>query len=346
MPDQKTFRILALDGGGYKGLYTAGVLHEIEKFNKPIAEHFDLITGTSVGGLIALAIAAGRTSGEIKNFFLDRGEEIFPRGSWTQRQLRTISRWVGRGKYVDVGLRTALESILGSSRLRDANSYLCIPTLNLPTLSPFVFKTDHDHTLTRDSDALMSDVARATSAAPTYLPVAEIDAFPGHQFADGGLWANNPSLVGLVEAFRFFVGPGKAYDRIRLLSIGTVDDVKPRSITRPTGLSILTGGEEILIATLTAQERAVTYQVNFLKDTFCAPVEYIRIPSPSISPDHLPDIGLDVVTETSKKTLLMYGSRAGQEWNRKPEISAFFDVPAEAPVFRTNPTLNQELLNG
>ena len=331
----RTFKILSLDGGGYKGLYTACVLHEIEKFNKSLAMHFDLICGTSVGGLISLALAAGRTAEEIKTFFLTKGTVIFPQGSWLERRRRALKQFAIDGKYRDDGLRTAIESILGQSMMRDANSYLCIPTLNLPTLSPFVFKTDHDYELTRDSDIPMVDVARATSAAPTYLPVAEIDSFPGYQFADGGLWANNPSLVGIIEAFRFFVGPGKRYNKVKLLSIGTVDDSKPRSITRPTKLSVINGGREILTATLAAQERAIAFQVKFLKDVLSSPVEYVRIPSPSISPDHLPDIGLDVVTETSKKTLLMYGSRAGHEWNRESEITSFFDEPASPPVFHT-----------
>lgn len=331
----RPFKILSLDGGGYKGLYTACVLHEIEKFNKPLTGYFDLISGTSVGGLIALALAAGRTTEEIKTFFLERGGAIFPQSSWLERKWRVLGQLFSGGKYPDAGLRAAIDSILGTALMREANSYLCIPTLNLPTLSPFVFKTDHDPELTRDADVPMRDVARATSAAPTYLPIAEIDAFPGHQFADGGLWANNPSLVGLVEAFRFFVGPGKRYGRVKLLSIGTVDDSKPRSITRPRRLSVINGGREILTATLAAQERAVAFQVKFLKDALCSPVEYIRIPSPTISPDHLPDIGLDVVTETSKKTLLMYGSRAGHEWNRRPEITSFFEEQADPPTFRT-----------
>jgi uncharacterized protein len=335
----RPFKILALDGGGYKGLYTACVLNEIEKFNKPLARYFDLIAGTSVGGLIALALAAGKSTEEIKTFFLDRGEEIFPQRSWLARKGRSIRHWLWRGKYQDTGLRAALEGILGTTTMRDANSYLCIPTVNLPTLSPFVFKTDHDPFLTRDSNVLMADVARATSAAPTYLPIAEITAFPGHQFVDGGLWANNPSLVGLVEAFRFFVGPQKPYGAVKLLSVGSVDDAKPRSITRPRELSILRGGKEILIATLAAQERAVALQVNFLKDALCAPVEYTRIPSPSISPDHFPDIGLDVVNETAKETLLMYGLRAGQEWNTKQEVKTFFVEPADPPVFRTTATV-------
>jgi hypothetical protein len=294
----------------------------------------------------SLALAAGKTAEEIKGFFLERGEEIFPQGSWLHMKRRQLSRFLWRGKYIDTGLRSALDSILGKTMMRDSNSYLCIPTLNLPTLSPFVFKTDHDPFLTRDSNVAMVDVARATSAAPTYLPVAEITGFPGHQFADGGLWANNPSLVGLVEAFRFFVGPDKRYGRVKLLSIGTVDDSKPRSITRPKELSILSGGREILTATLAAQERAVAFQVSFLKDALCSPVEYVRIPSPSISPDHFPDIGLDVVTDTAKNTLLMYGLRAGQEWNRKPEITSFFIEAADAPVFRTSLTPNQQVQHG
>jgi predicted acylesterase/phospholipase RssA len=331
------FKILSLDGGGYKGLYTASVLAEIEAFNKPIAQHFDLICGTSIGGLIALSLAAGRPAAEIKRFFLDWGERIFPRGSHLQQLRRSAGQFFGRGKYLDDDLRAALESVLGDARMSDANSYLCIPTLNLPTLSPWVFKTDHDAELTRDSNFLMRDVARATSAAPTYFPVAEIDGLPGRQFCDGGLWANNPTLVGLVEAFRFFVGADRRYAAVRVLSIGTVDDCKPRSVTRPTALSIMSGGREILTATLAAQERAVVRQVEFLRNSFRAPVEVVRIPSPTISPDQLPDIGLDVVTSASKNTLLMYGEEAGQAWNRAASVTAFFDAEAAPPVFRLTP---------
>lgn len=331
------FKILSLDGGGYKGLYTASVLAEIERFNKPVAQHFDLICGTSIGGLIALALAAGRSAAEVKQFFLDWGERIFPRGSRLQQLRRHAGQFFGRGKYLDDDLRAALESVLGDARMSDANSYLCIPTLNLPTLSPWVFKTDHDAELTRDSNFLMRDVARATSAAPTYFPVAEIDGLPGRQFCDGGLWANNPTLVGLVEAFRFFVGPDRRYNAVRVLSIGTVDDCKPRSVTRPTALSIMSGGREILTATLAAQERAVVRQVEFLRSAFQAPVEVVRIPSPMISPDQLPDIGLDVVTSASKNTLLMYGEEAGQAWNRVASVTAFFDAEAAPPVFRSTP---------
>jgi uncharacterized protein len=330
----RPFKVLSLDGGGYKGLYTACVLEEIERFNKPLAQHFDLLCGTSIGGLVALALAAGKSAADIKQFFLDWGNRIFPRGSTWQRLRRTVSQMAWGGKYLDTDLREALESVLGDTRMGDANSYLCIPTLNLPTLSPWVFKTDHDPALTRDSDWLMRDVARATSAAPTLFPVAEIEGLPGRQFCDGGLWANNPTLVGLVEAFRFFAGPDRPYDSVRVLSIGTVDDCKPRSVTRPTALSVITGGREILTATLAAQERAIVRQVEFLRGAFKVPVEIVRIPSPTISPDQLPDIGLDVVTEASKKTLLMYGEQAGHEWNRAASITAFFSEEAALPRFR------------
>ncbi len=331
---RKTFRILSLDGGGYKGLYTACVLTEVEAFNKPLAQHFDLLCGTSIGGLIALALAAGKPAAEIKQFFLEWGACIFPQGSRWQRLRRSFGQLAWGGKYGDVDLRVALNSVLGAARMRDSNSYLCIPTLNLPTLSPWVFKTDHDPELTRDSNWFMRDVARATSAAPTFFPIAEIEGLPGRQFCDGGLWANNPTLVGLIEAFRFFVGPKRAYDSVRVLSLGTVDDCKPRSVTRPKALSILSGGREILTAALAAQEKAVARQVELLRDAFKVPVEIVRIPSPFISPDQLPDIGLDVVTDASKKTLLMHGEHAGHEWNRASSITAFFDEVAAAPQFR------------
>jgi patatin-like phospholipase/acyl hydrolase len=333
----RPFKILALDGGGYKGLYTASVLVEIEKFNKPLATHFDLLCGTSIGGLIALALGAGKSAEQVKSFFLEWGERIFPRGSWWQRLRRAVSQGIWDGKYDDSTLKEALHAILGDARMGDANSYLCIPTLNLPTLSPWVFKTDHDPTLTRDSDWLLRDVARATSAAPTFFPVAEIDGLPGRQFCDGGLWANNPTLVGIIEALRFFAGPDKPYDSVRILSIGTVDDAKPRSVTRRKALSVLSGGYEVLTATLAAQERAIARQADFLRSSLCVPVDIVRIPSPSISPEQLPDIGLDLVTDAAKQTLLMYGEQAGHEWNKAPLVTAFFTDEAARPRFRSTP---------
>jgi hypothetical protein len=330
----RPFKILALDGGGYKGLYTAAVLAEVETFNRPLAAHFDLLCGTSIGGLIVLALAAGKSASDVKEFFLDWGERIFPRGSRWQRFRRGVAQLALDGKYDDRALREALAAILGDARMSDANSYLCIPTLNLPTLSPWVFKTDHDPTLTRDSNWLLRDVARATSAAPTFFPVAEIDGLPGRQFCDGGLWANNPTLVGMIEALRFFAGPDKPYDSIRILSIGTVDDAKPRSVTRPKALSVLSGGREILTATLSAQERAIARQAEFLRSALCVPVDIVRIPSPSISPEQLPDIGLDRVTDAAKQTLLMYGEQAGHEWNKAPQVTSFFTDEAVRPRFR------------
>lgn len=332
------FKVLALDGGGYRGLYTAIVLREIEQHNGSLAEHFDLLCGTSVGALIALGLAAGRSAEEAVAFFEERGPEIFPRGPWYARLTRGI-RQLGIGtKYRSKALEKALLDWLGDHTMADANSYLCIPALNFTTWRPTVLKTDHAPSLTRDSDVLMREIARATSAAPFYFPAASIAGHPD-LFLDGGLWANNPSLIGLIEACRFFAGPGKPYSAVHILSVGTVDQTPGRSV-RASGDLALRNGLAVLRSTLCVQERATAFAIALLGPSLAVPVEYIRIPSPELSVDQARDIALDAATSQATATLRALAHERGHTWNKRPEIVSFFAAPVAPPRFRIHPPLS------
>ena len=206
------FRILSMDGGGIRGIFTATVLAELEEkylSGGSVADYFDLVVGTSTGGIIALGLAAGMTSSQLAELYMTRGGEIFPpRG----RLIRGLVQLVSTG-YRRKPLDTILSDVLGDLKLRDSRSRLCIPSLDGKYGDVYVFKTPHHPDYRKDGAELMSKVAAATSAAPTYFKPVE----DGYIFADGGVWANNPIMVGLVEALSAFK---TTPDDIQILSIG------------------------------------------------------------------------------------------------------------------------------
>lgn len=211
------FQVLALDGGGAKGLFSAHVLAHLESdLGVSIRDTFDLITGTSTGGIIALALGAGLRPCEIADHYLELTEAVFPRSR--RRRWRLPARLMSP-KYEQAPLRRALGSILGDRLLYDSDKRLVIPAYDVQAGSVHIFKTPHHPRLRRDWMHPMVEVALATSAAPTYLPVAKVG---GHRLIDGGVWANNPSVVGIAEAVSML---GVPLEAIRVLNVGTLDTV-------------------------------------------------------------------------------------------------------------------------
>ena len=214
------FRILALSGGGYRGLFTVNLLKRLEQqAERPIGECFDLIAGTSIGGLIAIGLALGKPAEEIEQVFLEKGEAIFPR---RKPNTQIFSKWreyygmLRKPKYDGVELRKAIESVVGIDTLiGDARTRLIIPAINMTKGSVQMFKTAHCRQFVVDKNRKAADVAMATSAAPFFFPLAQVgDAF----YADGGLAANAPDLCAIHEATAFLEQQPKD---IFLLSIGT-----------------------------------------------------------------------------------------------------------------------------
>ena len=331
------FKILSIDGGGFRGLFSSTVLSEFERINSSISTHFDMLCGTSTGGLIALALAAGCSSQEVVEFYKTWGPKIFPKPSLYRKLKRKISPTIApNSRNTNKALTQAIQTIVGDNKMSDSNSYLCIPTLSLIDYSPFVFKTDHDPFLTRDSDALMKDVGLATSAAPFYFPATTAIHLPGSQFLDGGLWANNPSLVGLIEAGRFFVGKDKPYKKVQILSISSLSPAAGRMKSEKCELSLLTSGGDVFTATLESQQKATEHFIKFLIPSLNFEVEYVRVPCPQVAIDHCEFIGLDIADKKAVELLEFYGRKIGNEWNTKPEIQSFFTQKALPPKFRSD----------
>ena len=185
----------------------------------PIASRFDLIVGTSVGGIIALGLASEVPAATIKTAFEAHGTAIFSTRSPPTNMLgkaRDVLRSAFRPKYDGVDLRKTITKIVGATTLIGHLKHPCvIPTVSLTKGGPQIFKTDHHPDFQRDHQLLAVDVAMATSAAPSYFPIAEIG---DGLYADGGLYANSPDLIALHEAEHFLRADPR---EIRLLSNGT-----------------------------------------------------------------------------------------------------------------------------
>jgi len=214
-PDR--FQILALDGGGAKALFTAHVLARLEQdLDVSIRDSFDLIAGTSAGGIVALALGAGLVPSAIVTHYRSLVGTVFPpsRRRWWRRP-----RQLTRPVYDANALRTALVDVLGDKALGDSTKRLVIPSWDVQKGGVHIFKTPHHPRLTRDWRLPMVDVALATSAAPLYFPAARVD---GHRLIDGGVWANNPSVVAIAEATSMLGIPLHA---VRVLNVGTIDQL-------------------------------------------------------------------------------------------------------------------------
>lgn len=209
------FRILSLSGGGIRGLYTASFLAKAEALiGKSFADHFDLIVGTSTGGLLALALGLGRPMAAIRDFYKESGPVIFPPAA-----SRGWAWWkqIVYPKHDEATLRRLIQEQLGEDSLVGHSTRpLIINTFHAAGGKPVCFKTRHHPDFVNDHRMKAWHVAMATSAAPVYYRAFQAD--DGTDYIDGGVWANCPVLVGAIEAIHRF---GKSREEIEILSVGT-----------------------------------------------------------------------------------------------------------------------------
>ncbi|WP_122769930.1 CBASS cGAMP-activated phospholipase [Pseudomonas viridiflava] len=214
----RNFRILALDGGGLRGTFTAAVLAKWDDMLKAgggngIISHFDLVAGTSTGAILAIGLALGLNPSEILAFYEEKGPNIFPKD-------RKLRHWL-KSKHESATLRQLLTEVYGEKTLAaDSRCRLVIPTVRAKQGQAEAIVTPHspDRTAYRDISAV--DAALASSAAPTFFDESTWEGpIALETFLDGGVWANNPILPALAEAVRYLKIP---LDRIDVLSIGTL----------------------------------------------------------------------------------------------------------------------------
>lgn len=217
-------RLLSIDGGGILGTFPAAFLAGLEQdLPKPIGSYFDLIAGTSTGGIIALGLAMGLRASELLDLYEKRGPEIFGqgRGPFVDYLLRKVrlGRQLVLHKYDPGPLQAVLEEVLGDRRIGDANTRLLVPAWNPVARSVYIYKTAHHPRLRNDYKCLAVDAAMATAAAPTYFRQHVTQYAAG--LTDGGTWANNPTALAVVEAITMLGWPR---DSLHVLSIGCLDE--------------------------------------------------------------------------------------------------------------------------
>ena len=201
----RQLRILSIDGGGIRGIIPAKVLAKIEEITKqPIASLFDVVAGTSTGGILALGLTCPGPDGaprhaatDLVDLYLNEGGAIFNKTLFTEEEKFVLP------KYKETALEKALAHYLADARLKDAVTRVTVTAYETERRQPFFFRSVRAVADPERYDYFMRDVARATSAAPTYFPPHKVATNPApdyYSLVDGGVFANNPGMCAYVDA--------------------------------------------------------------------------------------------------------------------------------------------------
>ena len=246
-------RVLAIDGGGIRGLIPALLLAELEgRAGQPVFELFDLMAGTSTGGILVCALAGPDPlpAVEVAAIYEEEGPRIFDRSVF--QRIRSADGLLDE-KYDAAALDRALERFLADKRLSGARPELLVPTYDTAGPGPYFFKTSNARA-DAGEDAPLSEVARATSSAPTYFEPLELGP---RVLIDGGVFAVNPAMSAFAEALRMQSG-----DEVRVLSLGTGERTRKRSFEEIKDWGLVEWARPILDVVFDGSSDAVDYQLR------------------------------------------------------------------------------------
>lgn len=291
--------ILSIDGGGIRGILSGTILSYIENelrkkegYDVRLSDYFDLFAGTSTGGILTCAYIVPDenkrpkfTADEAVNFYVENGKKIFSRNAeWGAKSLFGILK----GKYSSKDLEKVLEQYIGQTKM-DELLTPCIITSYDITRRKSVFFNKLDAMNNKKRNFYVKDVARSTSAAPTYFSLAKIKSLAGDDYnlVDGGVFANNPSMCAYAEARTLdFQGkknkPG-AKDMI-LISVGNGSQKKPYSYHKAKNWGNVGWIIPVIDIMMSANSETVHYQLLQLFNTIpLAKRHYYRL-EPKIYP--------------------------------------------------------------
>lgn len=314
--DPKSISVLSIDGGGILGLYSANVLKHIQEDllgGEPFSEYFDLVTGTSTGGIIALGLASGHAAEEIVDFYQKYGGEIFPHSPWIVNKIRTLIS----NKYSNEKLASCLDAFFDGEKVSGCAMKFCVPAIDVTEGKAIVFKTNNNGMQTRDENYLLRDIALATSAAPTYLPLHSLDDVFS-MLADGGLWQNNPSLIGLIEA-----NASMQANAVNVLSIGNpLSNIKECVANKKMKNGLMTWGSKIVTMPMKVASIATNEIMEILHRTQSMNLhKYLRVVHSDLA-DENKDLSLDNASPSALKRLIALSDKDYQK--SKPNLLNFF----------------------
>lgn len=199
--NKQTYQGITIDGGGILGIGSARTLMEFEKDSgRPIFEQFDFIAGTSTGGIIAVLLSLGYSAKEIHQLYIEKGNDIFFIPGWTWKYNPF------KPKYSTEKFEKILDELVGDKTMEDLKKPTYITTANIVK--------NETHVFNRNQNIKLKDVILRTTAAPTFFE-------PQGEWVDGGIWANDPALVGTLGFKRF---TNCDFSQLKILSIGTSGD--------------------------------------------------------------------------------------------------------------------------
>lgn len=345
----KPFRVLTLHGGGMRGTYTSTYLERLANAFAArrgvealdVGAAFDLIVGTSTGGIVACALAAGVPLTAITALYIEHGTKIFTR-PLPSGFLGFVGDVRNRACALAEGttaLREALEGRLGTITLGEIyaarNIALAIPATEMGQHRAWVFKTPHLNNTTshRDDHYTLVDVCLATTAAPIYRSMAAVDhprsdGAGYNVFVDGGLWANNPILVGLLDALDM-TASGR---EIHLFSLGTCplpagERIEKSAVHR--GLLDWKFGGEVASLAIDAQQFAFDHMAKKLARHVDRRCTVIRFPSGIVPAALNPYLGLDDTRDEAIRALIDQARTDADLANSK---CAYADTDGEAAL--------------
>ena len=322
MDKERPLRVLTIDGGGMRGIYSAAFLHELaalfaskrQCLPLDIGKGFDLIVGTSTGAIVACALAIGEPMSKVVDLYRKHGPKIFPERvpSSTISVLAQMPRRSSINRRGAEALKSALSDVMGTKTFRnvtqDRGIALSIPAVEMSQQQSWVFKTGHWGG-SRDDNTLLVDACLATSAAPIFRSLAAIDdrgGLGGHTvFADGGLWANNPVLVGLLDAVKM-----DNKRPIEIFALGTYPKPDGERIAKKNldrGYVDWQFGAKAAAVSISAQEFAFDNMARLFAAEFTKlgrSIRVVRFPKGELRPDIVPHLELDNSSEEAMSALI------------------------------------------
>ncbi|OIS99329.1 PREDICTED: patatin-like protein 2 [Nicotiana attenuata] len=337
--EEKLVTILSIDGGGIRGIIPATILEylesqlqELDGKDARLADYFDVIAGTSTGGLVTAMLTTPDKEGrplfaakDIVPFYLEHGPKIFPHNGGLLGSIKRMLKSLVRPKYNGKYLHKVIKEKLRETRLHETLTNIVIPTFDIKNLQPTVFSTFEakENSL---MDARLSDICISTSAAPTYLPAhyfknqdkdGNVQEF---NLVDGGVAANNPALVATSQVTKqilhgnpdFFPVKPEDYGRFLMISLGTGSStkMKPKYNAKTAakwGICkwLLYGGSSPILDLLThASDDMVDFHISALLQALHSENNYLRIQDDTLNGT---DSSVDISTKVNMKKLVEIG---------------------------------------
>ncbi|WP_421763544.1 patatin-like phospholipase family protein [Ekhidna sp.] len=310
-------KILSIDGGGIRGIIPGQIIVEIEKsFGVKVANDFDLVAGTSTGGILACAFLLEHpnqpetpkfTSEEVVGLYFERGDKIFDVPFF--QKIRTVGGILDE-KYPADGIEDALQDYFGDVWLKDLLRPCIITSYDIINRKGHFFG-QHKAREDPDFNFRVKDVARATSAAPTYFECEQIMSEKGGAFTliDGGVFVNNPALVAYAEGRNIFkVEKEEATAKdMKILSIGTGYTRKPYAYKKAKNWGMAEWVQPVIDIMMSGASEVAHYQLKKIYGTIDNPDQYLRIDGDLKSTEIDPD--MDCATQENMTHLKEFGKK-------------------------------------